>query len=404
MEIERKYQVFISSTQSDLRAEREQVQRALLETECIPIGMELFPPTDEAQWQYIKRMIDQCDYYLLILAGRYGTIESESGISYTEKEYIYAESIAKPIIAFLRRDPENLPGNLVESTHTSQEKLANFRNHVQKKMVKFYSDSSEIYGCVFQGINNLKKTRPDGGWVPAHLLPQQPIKKELEDLRVENTNLKNRLIQAQEGKNCIHAIDVPKNFLDARGLMHDYISESLRTNDYVTIRVMAVAAHYSWDFLEKDIPILLANTPSHKRLSLELEMVEPAHLRAFGLDDWKSKGNIICERIMEFIQKEKEPSGAISEGRLDIAVYHYRNLPHWHGMLINNNYLFLGRTRWTLQPEKKIFNLSVAEQTYRLFASNDDFGGSDRIALFTCWFDYYKYAGLHFTSTISSSS
>jgi hypothetical protein len=403
MNIERKYQVFISSTWSDLHAEREQVVRALLENECIPIGMELFPPSDETQWQYIKRMIDQCDYYLLILAGRYGTVEAESGISYTEKEYLYAESIAKPIIAFLRRDPETLPHNLVESNQTSQEKLAMFRNHVQKKMVKFYTDSLQIYPCVVQGINNLKKSRPDGGWVPAHMLPQQPVQKELEDLRIENANLKNRLLQAQEGRNCIHAIDVPKNFLDARGLMHDYISESLRTNDYITIRVMAVAAHYSWDFLEKNIPILLANAPSHKRLNLELEMVEPVHLEAFGLEDWRDKGKIICNRIIEFIRKTSEPGGVIHEGKLDISVYHYRNLPQWHGMLINSNYLFLGRTRWTLQPEKQIFDLSVGEQIYRLFASNDNFGGSDRIALFTCWFDYYKYAGLLFTSNITTS-
>lgn len=403
MNIERKYQVFISSTHTDLRAEREQVLRALLETECIPIGMELFPPTDEAQWQYIKRMIEQCDYYILILAGRYGSIEPDSGISYTEKEYIFAESIGKPIIAFLRRDPENLPRNLVEANPVGQEKLDKFRCHVLNKMIKLYSDSLELYGCVVQGINNLKKTRPDGGWVPANLLPSQPIQKELEDLRIEVATLKNRLVQVQEGRNCIHAIDVPKNFLDARGSMHDYISESLRTNDYITIRVMSVAAHYSWDFLEKDIPILLAHAPSHKRINLELEMVEPAHLQAFGLSDWKAKGKIICDRILEFINKANEPGGLISDGRLDITVYFYRNLPHWHGMLINSNYLFLGRTRWTPQPDMKIFDLSVGEQTYRLFASNDNFGGSDRIALYSCWFDYYKYAGLLFTSTVVSS-
>ncbi len=102
MNVERKYQVFISSTYTDLRAEREQVLRGLLETDCIPIGMELFPPTDEAQWQYIKRVINQCDYYLLILAGRYGSIDPDTGLSYTEKEYMYAEALGKPILAFLR--------------------------------------------------------------------------------------------------------------------------------------------------------------------------------------------------------------------------------------------------------------------------------------------------------------
>jgi hypothetical protein len=34
--------------------------------------MELFPAADEDQWSLIIGVIDECDYYLLILGGRYG--------------------------------------------------------------------------------------------------------------------------------------------------------------------------------------------------------------------------------------------------------------------------------------------------------------------------------------------
>ena len=90
MSIERKYQVFLSSTFEDLRVEREKVQQALLEVGCIPMGMEIFPPSYETQWEYIKKVIKQCDYYILIIAGKYGTINQTTGISYTEQEYRYA--------------------------------------------------------------------------------------------------------------------------------------------------------------------------------------------------------------------------------------------------------------------------------------------------------------------------
>src|SRR5207244_2864020 len=70
-----------SSTYDDLRAEREQVLRAVLEMGHIPVGMEMFSAADEEQWKIIARHIDESDYYIVIVAHRYGSITPE-GISY----------------------------------------------------------------------------------------------------------------------------------------------------------------------------------------------------------------------------------------------------------------------------------------------------------------------------------
>ena len=82
----KRYQVFVSSTYEDLREERQKVIEALLTSDCIPVGMEYFPAGDESQWELIKRVISECDYYVVIVAGRYGSCDSE-GKSYTQKEY-----------------------------------------------------------------------------------------------------------------------------------------------------------------------------------------------------------------------------------------------------------------------------------------------------------------------------
>ena len=87
--MEKRYQVFVSSTYADLQDERQRVIQALMEMDCIPAGMELFPAADEEQWEFIKRVIDDCDYYLLIIGGRYGSTTAD-GVSYTEREYDYA--------------------------------------------------------------------------------------------------------------------------------------------------------------------------------------------------------------------------------------------------------------------------------------------------------------------------
>jgi hypothetical protein len=48
---EKRYQVFVSSTFQDLQEERQEVIQALLELDCIPSGMELFPAANEDQWK-----------------------------------------------------------------------------------------------------------------------------------------------------------------------------------------------------------------------------------------------------------------------------------------------------------------------------------------------------------------
>lgn len=102
--MDKRYQVFVSSTYEDLQEERKEVMQALLELDCIPAGMELFPASNEDQWSLIKRVIDDSDYYLLILAGRYGST-NDVGMGYTEMEYRYALETKIPIISFLHKDP-----------------------------------------------------------------------------------------------------------------------------------------------------------------------------------------------------------------------------------------------------------------------------------------------------------
>lgn len=89
--MDKRYQVFISSTYSDLQQERAKVMQTIMSLNCIPAGMELFPASNDEQFEFIKKVIDDCDYYVLVVGGRYGSL-SEEGISYIEKEFDYAKS------------------------------------------------------------------------------------------------------------------------------------------------------------------------------------------------------------------------------------------------------------------------------------------------------------------------
>ena len=76
MAVDKRHQVFVSSTFADLQEERQTVMQVLLEADCIPAGMELFPASGEL-WELIQNVIEESDYYVVILAGRYGSITAE---------------------------------------------------------------------------------------------------------------------------------------------------------------------------------------------------------------------------------------------------------------------------------------------------------------------------------------
>jgi hypothetical protein len=164
--MEKRYQVFISSTYDDLREERAEVMQALLELDCIPSGMELFPAADEDQWTLIKEVIDDCDYYVVIVAGRYGSVHS-SGRSYTQLEYEYALSKRKPTIAFLHQNPSDIPAGKTEPTKEGKRKLESFRQLAQSKTVKYWSSAPDLGAKVSRSVSQLIKRHPAAGWIRA---------------------------------------------------------------------------------------------------------------------------------------------------------------------------------------------------------------------------------------------
>lgn len=161
-----KFQFFISSTYEDLKEERNNAINIVMKQHQIPAGMELFGAMGEEQWNYIKREIDESDYYLLILAGKYGSL-NQDGISYTEAEYEYACKMEKRIIAFLYSDIEQLPVKKVEQDIDKKTKLERFRDRVKSdKLVEFWSDTQQLNEKISSAISNVMREYPsDTKWI-----------------------------------------------------------------------------------------------------------------------------------------------------------------------------------------------------------------------------------------------
>ncbi|MYN65607.1 MAG: DUF4062 domain-containing protein [Acidobacteria bacterium] len=181
--MEKRYQVFISSTFRDLVQERQEVLKAVLEIDHMPAGMELFPAADDAAWQLIKDVIDGSDYYVVIIGGRYGSLD-DTGIGYTEKEYDYAVSQKKPVIPLLHKNPDNLPRDKTETETESWEKLKKFRRRVEESHTCVYwTNGDDLKAKVIVGLTSAVKRHPATGWVRADKVPTESTVAEILKLR-----------------------------------------------------------------------------------------------------------------------------------------------------------------------------------------------------------------------------
>lgn len=183
--MDKRYQVFVSSTYTDLHDERAEVMQALLELDCMPAGMELFPAANEEQWNWIKRVIDESDYYIVIIGGRYGTIFESTGLSYTEMEYRHAVEVGKPVIGFLHENPAKIEAGRTEASPQAKEKLEKFRKFVEQRLCKYYSTPTDLGAKVSRSLTQLIKHYPAVGWVRANAVREDSLQaaKNAESLR-----------------------------------------------------------------------------------------------------------------------------------------------------------------------------------------------------------------------------
>ena len=170
--MDKRYQIFISSTFSDLKEERNKVMQTIMSLDCIPAGMELFPAMDEEQFEFIKRIIDDCDYYLLIVGARYGSMD-DNGVSYTE------------------HDISSLPMNKADLDVELRKKLEAFCKKVETgRLVQYWKNADDLNAKVAVSLPKTIKMFPRIGWVRANLQSNAESLQEMNDLRKELAELR----------------------------------------------------------------------------------------------------------------------------------------------------------------------------------------------------------------------
>ena len=216
--LDKRYQVFISTSGSEMQPERIILSQTLVGMGFFSWGLEQRNPLSTA---FARRQIDDCDYVVILLGSQYGE-QSVSGVGYMHLEYIYAVTKQKPIIVFMHDDPASREPSLHDAKAELREKFNEFRKLLQNEVdqVFTYRSLRDLEMAVRLNMPQMLERYPVTGWVR----PQnaQVLHDEIDQLKARIAQMK-----AEAGKR------EPDPFLSLPKVsMHEIFSFEYRMHAY----------------------------------------------------------------------------------------------------------------------------------------------------------------------------
>jgi hypothetical protein len=151
----KKYQIFVSSTFEDLKDERQAVMMRLMMDGYIPAGMEYFPASPVDKWEFIKNVIDESDYVIVVAAGKYGSVDKD-GKSFTEMECDYACEQGVPTLAFYR----NRSKITIDRLDSSCEKINGFIDKLKQKICREWDTPDDLCNFISSALKQTIDSYP----------------------------------------------------------------------------------------------------------------------------------------------------------------------------------------------------------------------------------------------------
>ena len=153
------WRIFISSTYEDMLPYREAVSDALTSIEHLPIGMEQFVSTPDRSLDVCLTDVRRCQLYVVLVGMRYGSIDDETGKSFTELEYEEALKNNIPVLAFVINENECPVLPKFVDTGVSAEKLKHFKNRLDERMTSRFTSVEHLKELVIRSVEaQVKRT------------------------------------------------------------------------------------------------------------------------------------------------------------------------------------------------------------------------------------------------------
>jgi hypothetical protein len=214
--------------------------------------MEAFVASNESQWDVITRVINECDYYVLIIGGRYGSITSD-GISYTEREYNYAKKLSIPVLAFAHADPDLIAAGKTEKDEEGRKRLEAFRARVMAEHpIRTWTSAKELGALVSRSLTREIKINPRPGWIRNDGTSPIALLEQVNRLTQENDRLREVASRGSVGDEVDPELENGEDEIELEGTRTTYVQGD------GNIRAIWKAA-VSWDDIFRDVGPTLIN-------------------------------------------------------------------------------------------------------------------------------------------------
>ncbi|MDR0475364.1 MAG: DUF4062 domain-containing protein [Treponema sp.] len=186
----KKYHVFISSVPDDIKNERRDLIKSLIEMGVFPVTMDSFDRNDKNSQKLIRKAIDESDYFINLTAHKIG---ADVGTSYAlEAELSWAENSGVPVLALIIGDKARWKENKKEQDAKALKALDALKKRLMLHIYDTWNTASEICGKAQKLLAREMNLNPRCGWVPAIEAVDPAVANELARLLRENEHLKNQ--------------------------------------------------------------------------------------------------------------------------------------------------------------------------------------------------------------------
>ena len=145
--------IFISSTYEDMIEYRNAVSTALNSIEQLPVGMEHFVSSPEKSLEVCLSDVRRCQIYILLVGMRYGSIDADTGKSYTELEYEEARKYNIPVLAFVIDESKCAILPKYVDVGEKAKKLAEFKHKLDSEhLVSRFESTDNLKTLVVQAV------------------------------------------------------------------------------------------------------------------------------------------------------------------------------------------------------------------------------------------------------------
>lgn len=388
-DIKRHYQVFVSSTYQDLKEERDEVIRALLELRCFPCAMEFFPASNKSALEYVEPLIKSSDYYLILVGGSYGST-TDKGVSYTQNEYEIAQKNDVPIVAFIHSDWQKLLKTKEGLEIEEYQSLEQFVAVLNRRLNQKWSEVQDLKSKVITTMVSLFEDEPRVGWIKgdAKTTAYYSLLEDKQSLLEENKSLQSK-IDYLENRSLHSPLESFRDFDAAwptiENLLLDKLSEASKDNEKLKLRIMGVCLHKSFPRIKS---FLLERDLLGATIEIRLSVLSPQCDVWQRLDGrWNGLRKSFdddLDDLVKMLEKMKERNELKS--RISIKYREYDYVPNFHGMMINKKEIFMSSCTWDSDR-----HLKAGQNIYEYYREDISELHASKITFFRRWFDYGRY-------------